>query len=153
MAVETGTPVTVKEKKGAGQALPYIAVGLGAAGLAAGLIIFFKKPGFGAGELIYCVFKYRHAGPGGTYKARVVMGHTIGSPPFGYFDEMDETIQEFNIEVPASDDFQDVENIVAYEIPGVLNPDKYDVEASLRYPDGNIISGMRVIANDIIQVS
>jgi len=145
--------VVVEEKKGAGKALPLIAVGLGVAGVITGLVIYFKKPGFGAGDKIYCVFKYQHAGPGGVYRARVVMGHTIGTPPVGYFDEMDETMQEFDIQVPASDELKDVKNLVIYEVPEALSKDKYDLEASLRNPDGTIISGMRVIANDIIQVT
>lgn len=126
------------------------AIVLGGAGVIVGLLIYFKKTAFGAGDKIYCVFRYNHAGPGGEYIARVIMGHTIGSPPIGYFDEMDETKQEFNIEVPASTELEGVKNLAIYEVPKVLVPDKYDVEASLRYPDGRII--MRVIANDIVQV-
>lgn len=153
MVEASEAPVVVEEEKGGSKALPIIAVALGAGGVIAGLIIFFKKPGFGAGDKVYCVFKYLHAGPGGAFRARAVMGHTIGSPPFGYFDEMDETAQEFDIEVPASDELEDVKNLIVYEVPEALAKDKYDLEASLRYPDGTIVSGMRVIANDIIQVS
>lgn len=145
-------PVVVEEEGGGSKALPIVAVGLGVAGVAAGLFIYFRKPAFGAGDKVYCVFKYQHAGPGDAFRARVVMGHTVGSPPFGYFDEMDETMQEFDIEVPASDELEDIKNLVIYEVPEALNPDKYDLEASLRNPDGTIVSGMRVIANDIIQV-
>jgi len=126
------------------------AVVLGGAGMVAGLLIYFKKSGFGSGDKIYCVFKYKHAGPGGAYRARVIMGHTIGSPPLGYFDEMDETMQESDIEVPGSVELKEVKNLVIYEVPKVLNPDKYDLEASLRYMDGKIIE--RVVANDIIQI-
>ena len=142
--------VEIQELKQKTDWLVPTAVVLGGAGIAAGLYFYMKKPSFSAGDKIYCVFKYKHAGPGGAYRARVVMGHTVGSPPFGYFDEMDETMQEYDIEVPPSVELKDVKNLVIYEVPKVLNPDKYDLEASLRYSDGKIIE--RVIANDIIQV-
>jgi len=128
------------------------ALGAGGAALGLGLFFWMRKTAFAAGDDIYCRFKYQHAGPGGAYNLRVVMGHTITLGPIEVFDEMEETRQEFAIIVPESAELEPVVNLATYQVPEVLAPDKYDVEASLRYVDGSIVSGMRVIANDIVEV-
>ena len=127
-------------------------VGVGAVGLGVGLLLYFKKDTFGAGDKIYPVFKYEHKGPGGPFIFRVVLGNWVGIGEAGWFDELDGTLQEFQTDIQASDDFVTVNTLVIYQIPEVLGKGTYDVEASIRYPDGGIVSGMRVIAKNIVVV-
>lgn len=151
MVTKTKPPVTApKEKK---DWLTPVALTLGVAGAGVGLWFLLHKKAFTTGDKIDCLFKFEHAGPGGDFIFRVIMGHTIGEPPLGWFDEMAETRQEFTMPITPSADFQKKEVKVTYQVPDVLAKDKYDVEASIRWPDGSIVSGMRVIANDIIVVA
>lgn len=131
---------------------PIVAVAGGSTLLGLGLWIYFRGKPFGPGDKIDCLFKFKHAGPGGDFVFRLVMGHTIEVPGFPIFDEMPETMQEFTLPIPPSDDFEMKEIEVTYEVPEVLAKDKYDLEASIRWPDSSIVDGMRVIANDIIVV-
>lgn len=128
------------------------AIGVGAVGLGVGLFLYFRKSAFAAGDKIYCVYKYQHQGPGGPYIFRVVMGSWVGIGALGWFDELDGTQQEFEGEVPASEQMENVQTLVTYEIPDILGEGTYDVEASIRYPDGSIVPGMRVIAKNIVEV-
>ncbi len=127
-------------------------VGAGAVGLGVGLIFYFRKTTFAAGDKIYCIFKYEHEGPGGPFIFRIVMGNWMGIGGAGWFDELDGTLQEFEMEIPAAGDFEPIKTLVTYEIPEVVGKGKYDIEASIRYPDGSIVPGMRVIAKNIVVV-
>lgn len=150
MVTKTKTPViTPKEKV---DWLTPVAISLGAVGAGLGLWFLLRKKAFAAGDKIDCLFKFEHAGPGGDFIFRVVMGHTIEIPIWPIFDEMPETRQEFVSPIPPTANFEKKEVKVTYQIPAVLAKDKYDLEASIRWPDGFIVSGMRVIANDIIVI-
>lgn len=141
--------VKVKEKP---DILTPVAISLGVVGAGVGLWLLLRKKAFAAGDKIDCLFKFEHAGTGGDFIFRVVMGHTFDILGLLVFDEMPETRQEFINPIPPSTDFQKKETLVTYEVPEVLAKDKYDLEASIRWPDATIVWGMRVIANDIIVV-
>lgn len=133
-----------------------VAITLGVAGVGFGLWMILGQKAFAAGDKIDCLFKYNHSGPGGDFKFRVVLGHIIGiGEPFQWFDE-EETIpgylQEFVNPITPSATFEKKETLITYQIPEILSKDKYDLEASIRWPDGSIVSGMRVMADDIIVV-
>lgn len=144
----TKTRPTVTEPPKKIDWLPPVAITLGAAGTGLGLWLLLRKKAFAAGDKIDCLFKYNHTGPGGNFIFRVVMGHTI----LFVFDEMPETRQEFTKAITPSVTFQAKQTKVTYQVPQVLAKDKYDLEASIRWLDGSIVSGMRVIANDIIVI-
>lgn len=133
--------------------VPIAAVGLGGVALALGVYFWTRKPPvFRAGDKVDSHYVFNHAGPGGEFLFRVTMGHTLKVGPVELFDEMEETRQEFAAPVEPSEKFDTKEVLVTYQIPEVLSPDKYDIEASIRYPDGSIVPGMRVIADDIVVV-
>lgn len=133
--------------------VPVAAIGVGAAALGVGIYFWTRKPPvLGAGDKVDCHFVFNHAGPGGEFPFRVTMGHTLKVGPIEIFEEMEETRQELVAPVEPSEEFDTKEALVTYQIPEVLSPDKYDIEASVRYPDGSIVPGMRVIADDIVVV-
>lgn len=131
-----------------------VAITLGVAGMGFGLWMILGQKAFAAGDKIDCLFKYNHAGPGGDFKFRVVLGHII-ELPIPVFDE-EETIpgylQEFVKAITPSATFEKKETLVTYQVPEILGEDKYDLEASIRWLDGSIVSGMRVLADDLIVV-
>jgi len=133
---------------------PVAVVGGGAA-LAIGAVMLFKQKGFGPGQGIKCTFSFKHSGPGGDFKFRVVLGHIIGISPLAWFDE-EENIPNYLQEsvglVAASNTFEEKQAVVYYKVPKILRADKYDLEASIRYMDGSIVPGMRVMADDIVIV-
>ena len=149
MVTKTKPPEAIKRKPDI--LTPLVIVG-GAAAVGLGLWLFLRKKAFAAGDKIDCLYKFEHAGLGGDFIFRVVMGHTWDVLGLPVFDEMPETRQEFTTPIPPSADFEKKEVKVTYQVPDVLAKDKYDLEASIRWPDGSIVSGMRVIANDIIVV-
>ena len=151
MVTKTKPAVTTPPKGKTDWGTPLIIVG-GAAACGLGLWLFLRKKAFATGDKIDCLFKFEHAGLGEDFIFRVVMGHTFDILGLPVFDEMPETRQEFVNPIPPSVDFQKKEIKVTYQVPDVLAPDKYDVEASIRWPDGSIVRGMRVIANDIVVV-
>ena len=127
-------------------------VGAGAAGLGVGLILWLKKDAFAAGDKIYCGYKYQHEGPGGPFLFKISLGSWVGIGEVGWFDELDGTQQEFEGDIPESAQLETVKTMVTYVIPDILGKGKYDVEASIRYPDGSIVPGMRVIAKNIVVI-
>lgn len=138
-------------EKGKDWVTPVVLVGGGAA-VVTGLVIFLKKKQLGAGQELAATFLFEYKGPRADYTFRITMGHTIGAPPVGWFDEMEETRYEESAEVTPSSDWSKHKIELIYQVPEVLAPDKYDVEFSIRQLDGSIVHDMRVIANDIIRV-
>ena len=132
-----------------------LAVAGGAVAVGLGLWLFLGKKAFGAGDKIECTFKYKHAGPGGNFKFRVVVGHITGVCPACWFDEEENIpgyLQESTMPIEGSTQFAEKETVVVYEVPDIMHEDKYDLEASIRFMDGSIVPGMRIMADDIIVV-
>lgn len=127
---------------------PVAVVGGGAA-LAVGAVLLFKKkeelvPGE---DNLQVTFRFDYRGPTENYTFRVVLGRK----GLIEFYEEEATRQEFVSLVEGLADWQRHEVEVLYEIP-IVGEDIHDVEFSVRYMDGKIVPGMRVIAYDIIGV-
>lgn len=113
--------------------LPLAAVGLGGAGLAAGLYFFMKKPpGIDPGDSFTARFKVTYAGPPGqTYVIQVSLGEKWPLVPL--FDR-EETIPVFTAEVQTTGEISYEWDLVC-ELPETAKPHKYDAEALIRTPE------------------
>lgn len=128
--------------------IPAVGIGLGVAALGVGLYFYTKKAEFGRGDKISCNFMYEYMGPARDYVFRVTLGDQIGP----IFNEFEETRQEFTHHLNEYENWQKMRSEVIYEVPKVLAPKKYDLEASIRYSTDRIVGGMRVIVSNIVVV-
>ena len=121
----------VKEKK---DWLPVVAIGLGAAGAATGLILWMRKPpGASPGDVIRAHFKFDYVGEGGNYVLLVRFGWhrvIVGVDWFDPEEGMDSYTKAVTLAGPDTYEFD-----VNCRIPDGAKASTYDAEGSILTPD------------------
>jgi hypothetical protein len=126
-----------------------VAVFGGGVALATGAILLFKgKPTIKPGQKLNVKFSFEYYGPVGNYMLRVALGNIIGWT----FSTEESSIQDFPILLDYSTSWVEYEDVVIYAVPSVLSENIHDAEFSIRYANGSIVSGQRVLADNIINM-
>jgi len=116
-----------------GSTLPALVVGLGTVGVAAGLLLFLKKPpGVSAGDTVRAHFKFDHLGDGGDFILLVRFGwYKPWYLPFGFDPEegLDSYTKAVTLEGPGTYEF-DIDCV----IPDGAKASTYDAEGSILSP-------------------
>jgi len=121
----------VKEKK---DWMPVVALGLGGAGVVAGLYFFLKKPpGVSPSDVVRAHFRFDYVGEGGSYVLLVRFGwHRVllGVDWFDPEEGMDRYTKAVTLQEPNTYEFD-----VDCRIPDGAKASTYDAEGSILTPD------------------
>jgi len=124
---------------------PIAIIGGGAALAVGAYFLIKKKTLIEPGDTYEVTFSFKYRGPQSNYLLRVTMGNIIG----WIFNEEESTREEYPIELSASTDWQPYTFTVSYHVPDVIG-NLNDMEYSIRYANTNIVSGARILADNVV---
>ena len=137
----------VKEEKKADW-LPVVAIGLGAAGVGAGIYFWAKKPkGVDQGATFIARFKFDYLGQGGIYVIQLSLGNILIGNWFDHVEGLTWS-NEIILAGPAT-----YTKDLTCKLPEALAPQKFDAEALIRTPTMSTFDYLiKVVIKDFIEV-